>query len=128
MKRGIKKFEMMVSAMLLAMLALSPLVASPVSAINVFPACGDGSSSEICGEAGGSSVAGLVATLTGLLFFVIGVIAVIVIIVSGIKYMTADGDSSKIKSAKDTLFYAVIGLVVSIMAYAIVIFIVNWFS
>ncbi len=66
--------------------------------------------------------------IVNLLFFLIGTIAVIVIIIGGIKFITADGDASKIKSARETILYSVIGLVVAILAYAIVGFIIGRFA
>lgn len=59
------------------------------------------------------------------LLFVLGAIAVIVIVVGGIKYTTSDGDPGKIKGAKDTILYAVVGIIVAILAYAIVNFIID---
>ena len=55
---------------------------------------------------------------------VLGLIAVIVIIIGGIQYMTSSGDSAKVKKAKDTILYGVIGLVICILAFAIVNFII----
>lgn len=66
-----------------------------------------------------------IATITGILLFVIGAIAVIMIIVGGIRYVTSAGDSSKVKAAKDTIMYSVVGLVVAILAYAIVNFVLR---
>lgn len=53
---------------------------------------------------------------------VLGVVAVIVIIIGGISYMTSSGDAGKVKKAKDTILYGVIGLVICVLAFAIV----NW--
>ncbi len=55
---------------------------------------------------------------------VISIVAVIVIIIAGVRYMTAAGDSAKIKKAKDTLLYAIIGLIICALAAAIVNFVV----
>ena len=55
-------------------------------------------------------------------------ISVIVIIVAGLKYVTSAGNPSAISSAKTTILYAVIGLVIAILAYAIVNFVLNSFS
>jgi hypothetical protein len=49
------------------------------------------------------------------------------IIYGGIRYTTSAGDSSHVKAAKDTILYAVVGLVVAILAYAIVNFVVGAF-
>lgn len=55
----------------------------------------------------------------GVFLFIAGIVAMISIIVGGIRYVTANGDSSQIQSAKNTITYAVIGLVVVMMASAI---------
>lgn len=55
---------------------------------------------------------------------VLGLVAVVVIILGGIQFMTAGGDPGKVKKAKDTILYGVIGLVVAVLAYAIVNFII----
>lgn len=62
--------------------------------------------------------------IINILLYIIGVAAVISIIIGGIRYTTANGDASQVKSAKDVIMYAVIGLVVAIMAWGIVNFVV----
>ena len=56
---------------------------------------------------------------------ILGLIAVVVIILGGISYMTSSGDAGKVKKAKDTILYGVIGLVVCVLAFAIVNFVIN---
>ena len=56
---------------------------------------------------------------------VLGVVAVIVIIFGGVQYMTSAGDSGKVKKAKDTILYGVIGLIICILAAAIVNFVIK---
>lgn len=56
---------------------------------------------------------------------VLGIVAVIVIIIGGVGYMTSTGDASKVKKAKDTILYGVIGLVVVALAFAIVNFVIT---
>lgn len=70
----------------------------------------------------------LIKTVVNILLFVLGAIAVIMIIIGGVRYTTSNGDSGAIKSAKDTILYAVIGLVVAILAYAIVNFVLSAFK
>lgn len=79
------------------------------------------------GQAGGKSLTEQIEIVTNILLFLIGVIAVIAIIIGGIRYTTSNGDASQTKAAKDTILYAVVGLVVAIMAYAIVRWVVNTF-
>jgi hypothetical protein len=66
-------------------------------------------------------------SILNLLYFVIGIIAVIVIIVAGIRYSTSGGDSSKVSSAKNQILYAVVGLVVVMSAFLITNFVVGRF-
>lgn len=55
---------------------------------------------------------------------VLGIVAVVVIIIGGVQYMTSSGDAGKVKKAKDTILYGIIGLVVVILAFAIVNFVI----
>ena len=52
-------------------------------------------------------------------------IAVVMIILGGITYATSQGDPSKVKKGKDTILYGIIGLVVALLAFAIVQFVLN---
>ena len=61
-------------------------------------------------------------------FLWVGIIAVIVIIIGGVNYMLSQGDPNKIKKAKDTILYGVIGLVVVLLAFAIVNFVLGVFK
>lgn len=63
-------------------------------------------------------------TIVNVLLFVVGIIAVIMIIISGIRYTASAGNANSVAGAKNTLLYSVIGLVVAIFAYAIINFIV----
>lgn len=56
---------------------------------------------------------------------VVGVVAVIMIIIGGLKYITSSGDSNNITSAKNTILYAIIGLVVVALAQFIVKFVLT---
>ena len=68
-----------------------------------------------------------ITNLLNLLFFAIGIIAVIMIIIGGIRYTTSNGDSSQITGAKNTILYAVVGLIVALLASAIVNFVIGRF-
>lgn len=78
-----------------------------------------------CGTTGGSSqLTGLIQQIVNVLLFVVGAVAVIVIIVGGLRYVLSGGDQSSVNSAKNTILYAVVGLIVALLAYAIVNFVV----
>lgn len=64
-------------------------------------------------------------TVTNILLFIIGAIAVIMLIVGGIRYVVSQGDQNAITSAKNTILYAIIGIVVSFLAFAAVRFVTS---
>lgn len=108
-------------------LFVTPFVAT-TGAIDVYTGACDGNTSKICGATTNDDLPKIMKNVINLLFFVIGVIAVIMIIVGGIRYSTSGGDSSQIQAAKNTVLYAVVGLVVAILAFAIVNFVLGWFK
>ncbi len=82
------------------------------------------------GEAKGADVPesisgddGLVTKIINILLWAIGVVSVIMLIIGGFRYATSNGDSNQVTAAKNTIMYAVIGLVIAIFAYAIVNFV-----
>lgn len=83
-----------------------------------------------CGDSGKEpcDVNSAITTVVNVLLFIIGAISVIMIILGGIRYVLSNGDSSQIKAAKDTILYAVIGLIVSLLAYVIVGFVIDQFN
>lgn len=64
-------------------------------------------------------------TITNIMLFIIGAIAVIMLIVGGIRYVVSAGDQNAVTSAKNTILYAIIGIVVAFLAYAAVNFVSN---
>ncbi len=67
----------------------------------------------------------IITTVINLFSLVVGVVAVIMIIIGGLKYITSGGDSGNITGAKNTILYAVIGLVVVALAQFIVKFVLG---
>lgn len=121
------------SIIITAAVLLGVLVPVSVAGVVSAQAPCSGSAAE-CMKQGQQKVGGSQNTVTledqikivvNVLLFLLGAIAVIMIIIGGIRYATSNGDSSQTKAAKDTILYAVIGLIVAIMAYAIVNFIVG---
>ena len=85
-----------------------------------------GSGQDCTSNASGTTdVNGVLKTAINLFSGVVGVVAVIMIIVAGFKYITAAGDSAKVTSAKNTLVYALIGLVIVVISQAIVQFVLT---
>ncbi|MBI3889824.1 hypothetical protein HY312_04625 [Candidatus Saccharibacteria bacterium] len=89
---------------------------------------GSAGQTAICGATSKDELPSLIKNVINILLFIVGVIAVIAIVIGGIRYTTSNGDSSQTKAAKDTILYAVVGLVVAILAFAIVNFVVTQFA
>lgn len=70
---------------------------------------------------------GIFQTITNVLLFIIGAISVIMLIIGGIRYVVSGGDSAAVTAAKNTILYAVVGIVVAILAYALVNFVISSF-
>ena len=68
---------------------------------------------------------GIFRTIVNTLLFIIGAISVIMIIFGGFKYVTSGGDSAGVTSAKNTILYAVVGLIVAVLGFAIVDFVLD---
>lgn len=71
----------------------------------------------------GPSITSIVNTI----LIIVGVVAVIMLIIGGFRYVISQGNEKNISAAKDTILYAVVGLVVAILSYAIVNFVIGRF-
>ena len=63
--------------------------------------------------------------ITNMILYIVGIVAVIMLIIGGIRYVVSGGDSKKVTDAKNTVLYAIIGLVIAVFAYAIVNFVIS---
>lgn len=72
-----------------------------------------------------ASLPEIVQGILNWIFGVIGIIAVIMVILGGFKLMTSTGDPGRVKKGKDTILYGIIGLVIALLAFAIVNFVIN---
>ena len=84
-----------------------------------------GGTAECNGDAAGEQVSSLLKTGITIFQAIIGIIALFVLMVGGLGYVTSGGDTSKTKTAKDRILYAVIGLVVVGLSQVIVQFTLN---
>jgi len=70
----------------------------------------------------------LVKQFVNIFLFAVGALSVIMLIWGGIRYTTSAGDSNKVQAAKNTVLYAIVGLVIAILAYAIVNMVIDKFK
>lgn len=104
--------------------ALAPLVGAadtPIEA-GAESAKGTGQSTDLFGQAG------VFQTITNVLLFILGAISVIMIIIGGIRYVLSGGNATAVTAAKNTILYAIVGVIVALLAYAIVNFVLTSFS
>lgn len=129
-------------------LALNLVFIIPLSTNAVFASCtGSGSFSCVCtddnisagkGLAGTNTICsdhsttnpllgsdGIITKVTNIVAIVAGAAAVIMIIISGLLFVTAGGDSQRVQTARNTIIYVVVGLVVILLARSIIEFIVS---
>lgn len=121
------------SLLLVPVLALGASLALPVVAptnANAQSSIGDGANSakgagqqeQLNGDQG------VFKLVTNVMLYIIGAVSVIMLIIGGIRYVVSGGESSAVTGAKNTILYAVIGIVVAIIAYAIVNFVITSFA
>lgn len=77
----------------------------------------DGTPGDLFGDGG------IFNTVANILIFIVGIIAVIMLIIGGIRYAVSGGDQSAVTSAKNTILYAIVGLIIAFLAFAIVNFV-----
>lgn len=129
-----KRIKTLLAGLTIAMFGLVPVVApATVSAQNTIQdglcagaelnARGD-CASVTTGDVN-DSVNNIATTLINLFSLVVGIVAVIMIIVGGFKYITSGGDSNNVSSAKNTILFAIVGLIIVALAQFIVRYVLN---
>ncbi len=108
-------------------ITLAPMV--PAAAVDVFQDCtGSAADTSICKATKTDKLfgpGGLWNRILSTFTYITGAIAVLMIIIGGLRYVTSNGEPAQLTSAKNTILYAAIGLVLSAMANAIVNFVLT---
>ncbi len=133
MKRTLKKIAQ--SLLLVPVVALGVSLALPAVAPTNANAAFNGGISNGAADSKGTGqqdnldgTDGVFKTVTNVMLYIIGAISVIMLIIGGIRYVVSGGESSAVTGAKNTILYAVIGIIVAIIAYALVNFVITSFS
>jgi uncharacterized membrane protein len=123
-----KRIKILITTLVLALglggglLVPAVVHASPKSEVCSTLGSGNGCTSQ---PANGVNLDNVVKTLINLFSVVVGIVAVIMIMIAGFRYVTSGGDSSKVSGAKNALIYAIVGLVVVALAQFIVQFVLQ---
>lgn len=120
-------------AVITSVFAIVPAMAqspapSPSTGITQGPvACGielqSGTNCSVNGQMGEDKVMGIIRQIINVASLIVGAICVIMIIFGGFRYMISGGESAGVTSAKNTILYAVVGLVVVLLSQALVRFV-----
>ena len=78
-----------------------------------------------CNGSASTNLANTITAIINAVIGVIGIVAVIFIIVGGVNYMTSAGDTGKLQKARQTIIWAVVGLVIAALAFTIVNFVIK---
>jgi len=129
-KNNIKKLAQGLLLIPAMVLGFGVLLAPQVSAQGGSSCSGDDISGGISGGANcakgedqGTSLTQIFQTVVNIMLFVIGAVAVIMLVIGGIRYVVSGGNSDQVTGAKNTIMYAIIGIVVAFLAYAAVSFV-----
>lgn len=79
-----------------------------------------------CPETGGNTdaIKTVITSILNGIIAVSGLIAVIFVVVGGINYITSSGDATKVEKAKKTILYACIGIIITVLSFALVNFVI----
>lgn len=116
-------------AAIITIFTLASVPLTPVAAVDVFDNCnGAGSDTTICKASRTDKLFGangLWNRILNTFTYIIGAVAVLMIIIGGLRYVTSNGDPAQLTGAKNTILYAAVGLVIAAMANAIVNFVLT---
>lgn len=126
MKQKIKLFA---ASLIVAALAFTAIVPTPLHAVNpLADTCSSSGSADnpVC-QNQGDNADSLIKTIVNVLLYIVGAVAVVMLIWGGIRYATSGGNSASVTAAKNTILYSIVGLVIAVLAFAIVQFVFTRF-
>jgi len=120
-------FLILASALVVGLWSAAPLAFAASSAAGEISkgACEAAGQQNCTPAQAAGSLNDTIASVINLLSVLVGLAAVIMIIIGGFRYITSAGDSTKVTSAKNTIIYAIIGLIIVALAQLIVHFVLN---
>jgi cytochrome bd-type quinol oxidase subunit 2 len=126
-----------INLILVGTLSFLPLSgADALTAVTKFPIMANSvAANEACNGVGlvtgnncddnGTQVSNVLGTIITIFSAIVGIVAVIMIIVAGLQFITSNGNPQNISKARTSLIYAIVGIVVVVLAQTIVHFVIN---
>lgn len=117
-----KKF---ITPILLAGITVALLIATPSYAVDYNIQSGANTARGTDQPVNLFGTGGIFTTIVNIMLFIIGALSVIMLIIGGIRYTVSGGNQSAITAAKNTIMYAIVGIIIAVLAYAIVNFVLT---
>jgi len=120
-------FKKLIPFLIIPILALSLGLFSPIQSTVMADTIEDGAlaAKPADGKTDLFGPNGVITVITKTALFLVGAISVIMLIYGGVRYTLSGGDSTAVGNAKNTILYSIVGVIVSLAAFAIVQFVVN---
>lgn len=106
-------------------------------AVNITPICSgkvggtSASNTSVCKDVNTQSksnknpILNILKTALNIISYVAGIAAIILIVIAGITFMTSGGDPQSVSSARNTIIYAIVGIIILVVSQAIITFIID---
>jgi hypothetical protein len=111
-----------ISASVLALFSLV-LLTEPAAALSIYDGVNSAKGSNVPTELFGPG--SIITTIVNILLFIVGALSVIMLIIGGLRYAISGGNASTVTAAKNTILYAIVGLVIALLSYAAIQFVMN---
>ena len=127
------RIRLLISAMAIFAFMLTAVIGQRAVAVDVLQGgCDGGANTKFCQDVNASKSTdkimgpnGILTKIGQIIVYFTGAISVIMVIIGGFRYVISGGDSSGVQSAKNTILYALVGLVVALSAQVIVSFVLS---
>jgi cytochrome bd-type quinol oxidase subunit 2 len=125
--------KQLITNLIVIVVAVMAPVLMPAAVYADCPTASDNSSKDQVikgiGETGSNcstnGVTDLISSIVNILSIVVGAVAIIMVIISGFRYITSSGDANKASSARSTLVYALVGVAIAALAQFLVHFVLD---
>jgi hypothetical protein len=115
--------------MLLTTILVLSSTGSAAAAVNIFPTCQTDNTPEVCKDVSTPSTTDpvilVIKAAMEVISFITGAAAIILVIISAIRFVTSGGQPEAVAGARSTIVYALVGVVITVLAQSIIAFVLN---